>query len=216
MKYLKIPNFITEDERESISSFFNEHKYSSNNIIMTSAFDLVRYDDLTEDANANIWSLILEGDSELQEQGRSLMIDISKRIKDSFNFNDNIFFNRTPRGLPFLLECQIGHGLIKHTDPTHSSDCSDAIYDLPADWDLMRGNILINKPEGGGSLYLTDEQGFKHEISLEERELILFSASMIPHEVSNVEGNKTRLMYVTSIGVERASIENLNYLHQSS
>lgn len=216
MKYLKIPNFITEDERESISSFFNEHKYSSNNIILTTALDLVKYDDLTEDVNAKLWSLILEGDSELQEQGRSLMIDISKRIKDSFNFNDNIFFNRTPRGLPFLLECQIGHGLRQHTDPVHSSDCSDAIYDLPADWDLMRGNILINKPEGGGSLYLTDEQGFKHEISLEERELILFSASMIPHEVSNVEGNKTRLMYVTSIGVERASIENLNYLHQSS
>ena len=52
MKYLKIPNFITEDERESISSFFNEHKYSSNNIILTTALDLVKYDDLTEDVNA--------------------------------------------------------------------------------------------------------------------------------------------------------------------
>lgn len=212
-KYIKIPNFITAEECARVRGIFEAHKDNPANTILTSVPEYRNPTNLAKTDIPMLWSLIYTGYSH-EPIDRDFITDIGIKIKESFNFDYNTIYHKNDRGMPFLLQNQPGFGLRAHLDPRHSNICPDAIYDLPTGWELMRGNILISKPEGGGEFYLKKDDASgqrKYKVSFEEGDLVLFTASSTLHEVTPVEGIQPRLMFVTSIGINGELIDGIEY-----
>ncbi len=206
MRIIKIPNFITEAEHKSIADWGADNRLNAESIILTRDKQLITSAEVNDETIIDVISVITQSD---------VMMDVSRRIEQTFDFGNNYLYNEPPKGLPFLLESQVGGGLRMHTDPTTSEYGDDsAVYDLPPGWDILRANVLINKATSGGIFRISiDEQDCTgdntRDIPIDERDLVVFCANKTPHEVTTVEGNNGRLMYLTSVGVERGIYDKL-------
>lgn len=206
MKIIKIPNFITDEERLTLINHAKENMYHERTVAVPAMENLQNYlktDNLFEliDRSKNIMCVSVQ-------ETCNLLLDIEQRIKKIFES----YINKDSKiGSPFVMVHFKNSELPIHKDPKKDISGGSSCF-MNESNELIRANILLQKPELGGK-FTVDPSGNgsdnQREIEFNECELLIFGAGQFYHQVTPTQGNINRLISICSIEAEPGTMDKL-------
>ena len=204
MNIIRIPNFITEEERRLLIEHAHDNTHDEKTVAIPIMEELGSYldtKDLYDIINKSKHIMCVSVQAQCD-----ILIDIEKRIKIIFE----PYINKTSEvGSPFIMVHFKNSELSVHKDPKTNIPGGSSCFMDPTN-ELIRANILLQKPDAGG-IFSVDPTGEGQQIHVEfnERELLIFNAGDFHHQVTPTLGEKSRLITICSIEASPGTMENL-------
>lgn len=162
--------------------------------------ELVNWFDYSIDNQVNFYAGLSRGEWGYQKRCTTRNTDkveypevalrLFDKVINSFEFQDNchkeILANK--EGIICVATFPTGDTYY-HKDP---ANCKDGLS-------VIRFNIVLQKPEDGGIISITDENGKEVKLDVDERELYCCNLSDYWHSVSEVKGSKSRYIILFSM-----------------
>lgn len=206
MNIIKIPNFISEEERLLLIEHANKSMFDKNTVAVPAMKNLESYlniENLFEliDRSKNIMCVSVQKTCDT-------LLEIEKRIKTIFK----PYINKNSKvGEPFIMVHFKNSELPIHKDPKKDISGGSSCF-MDESNELIRANILLQKPDIGGK-FTVDPSGLtqssQNEIDFNERELLIFGAGEFYHQVTPTLGEKNRLISICSIEASPGTMDNL-------
>lgn len=178
MRLTRIPEFITEEERLELVSWMDKGIEDG---ILVKGLSRGQYgykDRLTTRLNPDKITY------------PKVAFDIQRRILESFELTENCYIEPLGNGGMICVAIYPGGDTYKHKDPK--------LYGS-----AVRFNIILQKPEAGGELYVEGEN-----FACEERELHCYNVTKNQHWVTEVEGDTPRYIWIFGMSIPHKDWED--------